>query len=113
MDDEQTVAVGERPLRADARRNRDALLAAAVEAFARDGADVPLETIAAQAGVGVGTLYRNFPDRNALVEAAYRHEVEALCERVPAAARRARLGPRGTARAGRDGSSATPPPSRA
>jgi len=74
---------GERPLRADARRNRERLLVAAVEAFGRDGADVPLETIAARAGVGVGTLYRNFPDRNALVEAAYRHEVEALCERAP------------------------------
>lgn len=82
MDDERTAA-GDRPLRADARRNRDALLAAAVEAFAKDGADVPLETIAANAGVGVGTLYRNFPDRNALVEAAYRHEVEELCARAP------------------------------
>ena len=83
MDDEQTTGAGERPLRADARRNREALLAAAVEAFAKDGADVPLETIAANAGVGVGTLYRNFPDRNALVEAAYRHEVEELCARAP------------------------------
>ncbi len=83
MADEQTTAACERPLRADARRNRDALLAAAVEAFAKSGADVPLETIAANAGVGVGTLYRNFPDRNALVEAAYRHEVEALCARAP------------------------------
>ena len=84
MDDEQTTpAAAERPLRADARRNRDALLAAAVEAFAKNGADVPLETIAANAGVGVGTLYRNFPDRNALVEAAYRHEVEELCARAP------------------------------
>ena len=83
MDDEQTTTAAERPLRADARRNRDALLAAAVEAFATSGADVPLETIAADAGVGVGTLYRNFPDRNALIEAAYRHEVEALCARAP------------------------------
>ena len=83
MADEQTTTACERPLRADARRNRDALLAAAVEAFAKSGADVPLETIAANAGVGVGTLYRNFPDRNALVEAAYRHEVEALCARAP------------------------------
>ena len=83
MDDERANATGDRPLRADARRNRDALLAAAVEAFAKSGADVPLETIAADAGVGVGTLYRNFPDRNALVEAAYRHEVEELCARAP------------------------------
>ena len=83
MADEQTTTACERPLRADARRNRDALLAAAVEAFAKSGADVPLETIAANAGVGVGTLYRNFPDRNALVEAAYRHEVASLCARAP------------------------------
>ncbi|MBN9375033.1 MAG: helix-turn-helix transcriptional regulator, partial [Cellulomonas sp.] len=81
MTDDQTTAPCDRPLRADARRNRDALLAAAVEAFAKSGADVPLEAIAANAGVGVGTLYRNFPDRNALVEAAYRHEVASLCAR--------------------------------
>jgi AcrR family transcriptional regulator len=68
-----------RPLRADARRNRDKLLAAATEAFAAEhGQEVALETIAAQAGVGIGTLYRHFPNRDALVVAAYRHEVDAL-----------------------------------
>lgn len=77
------TTTADRPLRADARRNRERLLAAAVEAFATDGPDVPLDAVAARAGVGVGTLYRNFPDRNALVEAAYRHEVEALCEHAP------------------------------
>ncbi len=82
-DERGGVATSDRPLRADARRNRERLLAVAVEAFASNGADVPLETVAAKAGVGVGTLYRNFPDRNALVEAAYRHEVEALCEQAP------------------------------
>ncbi|HWJ85425.1 MAG TPA: helix-turn-helix domain-containing protein, partial [Cellulomonas sp.] len=59
------------PRRADAVRNREKLLAAAVDAFGADGADVPLETIAARAGVGVGTLYRHFANRSALVEAAY------------------------------------------
>jgi AcrR family transcriptional regulator len=65
--------------RADARRNREKLLAAAAEAFAREGEGVALESIAARAGVGVGTLYRHFPSRDALVAAAYRHEVNALC----------------------------------
>jgi AcrR family transcriptional regulator len=52
---------------------------AAIEAFADEGEDVPLETIAARAGVGVGTLYRNFPNRDALIIAAYEHEVDSLC----------------------------------
>src|SRR4051812_18188098 len=81
----ETVAVTEgvtehpRPRRADAQRNRDRLLAAATAAFAEQGEDVALETIAARAGVGIGTLYRHFPNRDALVAAAYRHEVDALC----------------------------------
>ncbi len=69
----------DRPLRADAQRNRDKLLAAATAAFAAQGEDVPLETIAERAGVGIGTLYRHFPNRDALVVAAYHHEVDALC----------------------------------
>jgi AcrR family transcriptional regulator len=73
------MTVSDRPLRADAQRNRDKLLAAATEAFAADGEDVALETVAARAGVGIGTLYRHFPNRDALVVAAYRHEVDALC----------------------------------
>jgi AcrR family transcriptional regulator len=72
-----------RPLRADAKRNRDNLLDAATQAFAEDGQDVALEVIAARAGVGIGTLYRHFPNRNALVEEAYRHEVDALCSSAP------------------------------
>jgi AcrR family transcriptional regulator len=68
-----------RPLRADAQRNRDKLLAAATEAFAEHGEDVALETVAARAGVGIGTLYRHFPSRDALIVAAYQHEVDALC----------------------------------
>ena len=68
-----------RPLRADAQRNRDKLLSAATAAFAEQGEDVALEAVAARAGVGIGTLYRHFPNRDGLVVAAYRHEVEQLC----------------------------------
>lgn len=73
-----------RPLRADAQRNRDRLLEAAVRAFSERGPDVPLETIAREVGVGIGTLYRHFPTREALVEAAYRNELARLCDGVPA-----------------------------
>src|SRR5437763_6489898 len=68
-----------RPLRADAQRNRAKLLAAATEAFAEEGEGVALESVAARAGVGIGTLYRHFPSRDALIVAAYRHEVSSLC----------------------------------
>jgi len=67
-------------MRADARRNREKLLAAAAELFADAGEDVPLEAIAERAGVGIGTLYRNFPTREALAEATYRNEVQRLCD---------------------------------
>ncbi len=69
-----------RPLRADARRNRERLLDAAVRAFSHDGPEVTLEAIAKDAGVGIGTLYRHFPTREALVEAAYRNELTRLCD---------------------------------
>jgi AcrR family transcriptional regulator len=72
-----------RPVRADARRNRERLLEAAVRAFAGDGPDMTLEAIAKTAGVGIGTLYRHFPTRDALVEAAYRQELAHLCDAVP------------------------------
>ncbi len=65
--------------RADAQRNRERLLSAAVAEFAEHGQDVPLETIAARAGVGIGTLYRHFPSRDALIVAAYQQEVDSLC----------------------------------
>ena len=68
-----------RPMRADARRNHESLLQAAGELFAEQGTDVSLEAVAARAGVGIGTLYRNFPNRDALVEAVYRTEVQQLC----------------------------------
>ncbi|MFF0401601.1 TetR/AcrR family transcriptional regulator [Streptomyces sp. NPDC005248] len=68
-----------RPLRADARRNREALLAAAREAFLTGEADAHVEEIARRAGVAVGTLYRHFETREALVEEVYRQEVDELC----------------------------------
>ncbi|MGQ0843324.1 MAG: TetR/AcrR family transcriptional regulator [Sporichthyaceae bacterium] len=74
------MGTDQRPLRADARRNRDALLEVAVKAFSVDGPQASLESIAAAAGVGIGTLYRHFPTRDAFVEAAYRNELERLCD---------------------------------
>jgi AcrR family transcriptional regulator len=73
---------GTRPLRADAQRNRDRLLDAAVQAFSQVGPDVTLDAIAKDAGVGIGTLYRHFPTRESLVEAAYRNELARLCDAV-------------------------------
>ncbi|MDG4799496.1 TetR/AcrR family transcriptional regulator [Micromonospora sp. WMMD980] len=73
----------DRPLRADAQRNRQRLLDAAVRAFSRDGAAVTLDRVAKEAGVGIGTLYRHFPTREALIEAAYRNELAKLCDAVP------------------------------
>jgi AcrR family transcriptional regulator len=68
-----------RPKRADARRNYDKVVAAAREAFAEGGTATSLEEIARRAEVGIGTLYRNFPNRQALLEAVYADEVENLC----------------------------------
>ncbi len=68
-----------RPKRADARRNYEKVLAAAREAFAEGGESTSLEQIAHRAGVGIGTLYRHFPTRQALVEALYVGEVEEVC----------------------------------
>lgn len=70
-----------RPMRADAARNRAKLLAAAAEAFAGQGVEVSLEDIAAAAGVGIGTLYRNFATREDLVLAVYSDQVSALEQR--------------------------------
>lgn len=72
-----------KPLRADARRNRDALLAKAREVFdAGDFFDLRFDDFADLAGVGVGTLYRHFPTREALAEAVYHEEIAALCDRA-------------------------------
>jgi AcrR family transcriptional regulator len=70
---------GRPPMRADARRSHDRLLAAATAAFAENGADAPLEDIARRAGVGIGTLYRHFPARLDLQEAVFRTQVNAVC----------------------------------
>jgi AcrR family transcriptional regulator len=67
-----------RPMRADARRNGELLIATARAVFAEKGAEAPLDEIAKRAGVGAGTLYRHFPNREALVEAVYRDEVNQL-----------------------------------
>jgi AcrR family transcriptional regulator len=69
----------QRPKRADARRNYDKILAAARDAFAEGGEATALEEIARRAGVGIGTLYRHFPNRQALLEAVYVDEVENVC----------------------------------
>jgi AcrR family transcriptional regulator len=65
--------------RADAQRNRQRLVEAAREAFASGGEKVTLEAVARAAGVGIGTLYRHFPTREALIEAVYRDHVSRLC----------------------------------
>jgi AcrR family transcriptional regulator len=75
-----------RPQRADARRNFDALLVAARDAFAENGTEASLEDIARRAGVGIGTLYRNFPTRQDLFESVYVGEVEQLCQAAEDAA---------------------------
>ncbi|MFD9965220.1 TetR/AcrR family transcriptional regulator [Amycolatopsis sp. NPDC058986] len=65
------MSTDQRPLRRDARRNREALVTAARETFGTKGLDAPLEEIARRAGVAIGTLYNRFPTRDALVEAAF------------------------------------------
>jgi AcrR family transcriptional regulator len=72
--------ISPRHMRADARRNCDKVLAAARAAFAEGGASTSLEAIARRAQVGIGTLYRHFPNRQALLEAVYLDEVEQLCQ---------------------------------
>jgi AcrR family transcriptional regulator len=78
MSETQSQMQPRRPMRADARRNYDALVAAARDAFTEDGAAAALENVAERAGVGIGTLYRHFPTRQALLEAVYAGEVEAM-----------------------------------
>jgi AcrR family transcriptional regulator len=77
--DTSAQALIARPKRADARRNYAKVLAAAREAFAEGGESTSLEEIARRAGVGIGTLYRHFPNRQALVEALYVDEVQEVC----------------------------------
>lgn len=69
--------------RADARRNEEALLAAAATVFAESGVAAPVREVASRAGVGVATIYRHFPNRADLVVAVFRHQVEECVEAVP------------------------------
>ncbi|MFF1300421.1 MULTISPECIES: TetR/AcrR family transcriptional regulator [unclassified Streptomyces] len=69
--------------RADAQRNRETVLAAAAAVFVSSGVDAPIRQIAAQAGVGMATIYRHFPTRADLVTAVYRHQIEACAEAGP------------------------------
>ena len=78
IDQPDTQLQLQRPKRADARRNYDALVAAARAVFTEDGTSAPLEDVAERAGLGIGTLYRHFPTRQALLEAVYVDEVEAM-----------------------------------
>jgi AcrR family transcriptional regulator len=89
--DEQHGAPGrgdraDRRIRADAQRNLDALLKAAMAVFAKSGVDAPIREIAEKAGVGVGTLYRHFPERSDLIVAVFRREIDACAEAAPALA---------------------------
>ncbi|GAA2888366.1 TetR/AcrR family transcriptional regulator [Streptosporangium fragile] len=77
-----TPHIAQRPKRADGRRNYDAILAAARTAFEADGSEASLENIAARAGVAIGTLYRHFPTRASLVEAATRDGLADLVARA-------------------------------
>ncbi|MCX4674686.1 TetR/AcrR family transcriptional regulator [Streptomyces sp. NBC_01433] len=76
-----TAQVPDRPMRADARRNYDRLLGEARTSFAEHGTDASLEDIARRAGVGIGTLYRHFPNRHALMNAVFQEALSALLER--------------------------------
>ena len=73
-------AITDRKPRVDAVRNRERVMKAAKSVFSRGGPEASLEAVAKRAGVGVGTLYRHFPTREALYEAVYRHEVDQLVE---------------------------------
>ncbi|MEV6163210.1 helix-turn-helix domain-containing protein [Streptomyces sp. NPDC052052] len=76
-----TAQTSVRPMRADARRNYDRLLSEARTAFAEHGTDAPLEDIARRAGVGIGTLYRHFPNRHALMNAVFQEALASLIAR--------------------------------
>src|ERR1700748_3571951 len=73
----------DRRVRADAQRSLDALLQAAKEVFATSGVDAPVREIADKAGVGLGTLYRHFPQRADLVAAVFKREIDACADAAP------------------------------
>ncbi len=76
----------DRHLRADAQRNIDTLLQSALKVFATSGVDAPVREIAEQAGVGIGTVYRHFPQRSDLIVAVFRREVDACADAAAALA---------------------------
>lgn len=82
-DDAGREASKSRPVRADAQRNLDALLKAALAVFATSGVDAPVREIAEKAGVGVGTVYRHFPERSDLIAAVLRREIDACADAAP------------------------------
>jgi AcrR family transcriptional regulator len=82
----ETPSRAARRVRADAQRNIDALLEAATAVFATSGVHAPVREIAERAGVGLGTVYRHFPQRSDLVTAVFRHEVDACADAAPALA---------------------------
>jgi AcrR family transcriptional regulator len=73
----------DRPVRADAQRNIDTLLQTAMAVFATSGVDAPVREIAEKAGVGVGTVYRHFPQRADLIAAVFRREIDACADAAP------------------------------
>jgi AcrR family transcriptional regulator len=72
------VGAGDRPLRADAERNRQRILAAAAEVLSERGLDATLDDVARAAGVGVGTVYRRFPDKESLIEELFRDRIDIM-----------------------------------
>src|ERR1700683_2586626 len=87
-DDPGREAAKSRPVRADGPRNMDALLEAALAVFATSGVDAPVREIAEKAGVGIGTVYRHFPQRSDLIVAVFRHQVDACADAAPLLATR-------------------------
>jgi AcrR family transcriptional regulator len=81
----QVAAPDERPLRADARRNREKVLAAARAVFSENGRDAQMDDVARRAGVGVGTVYRHFPTKEALIEALMVDSFQAIAAQAEAA----------------------------
>jgi AcrR family transcriptional regulator len=77
-DETSQDGTGERPLRRDAERNRRRILAAAAEVFTERGLDATLDEVARAAGVGIGTVYRRFPDKESLVSELFRDRIDAL-----------------------------------
>jgi AcrR family transcriptional regulator len=86
VDASETGESAGRPMRADARRNYELIVAAARSVFAKEGGGASIEAIAREAGVGIGTLYRHFPKRIDLVEAVYRTDVDQVVATAQAAA---------------------------